>query len=205
MELPLSLAVGLAADERCRAGVLQAACQQLRRGSRAAVHQNDNLAQRQRIAGRIGLLQTAHIVAVAHAGKLCILDRCHNIGHFERRVDQAAAVAAQVENDRTGVLGRQAVPNLRKRRPVVLRADGADLDVLHTVRHRLVGNVHAVDLTALTGNGDVPSVAAHGQLDRRAFLAAQLRCYIGIFQLGRVLTVDFHDKIANLQTGFLRR
>ncbi len=24
-----------------------------------------------------------------------------------------------------------------------------------TVRHRLVGNVHAVDLTALTGNGNV--------------------------------------------------
>ena len=205
MELPLSLAVGLAADERRRAGILQAACQQLRRGSRAAVHQNDNLVKRQRIAGRIGLLQTAHIIAVAHAGKLCILDRCHNIGHFERRVDQAAAVAAQVENDRTGVLGRQAVPNLRKRRPVVLRSDSADLDVLHTVRHRLVGNVHAVDLTALTGNGNVPSVAAHGQLDRCAFLAAQLRCYIGIFQLGCVLTVDFHDKIANLQTGFLRR
>ena len=205
MELTLSLAVGLAADERRRAGILQAACQQLRRGSRAAVHQNDDLAQRQRVAGRIGLLQTAHIIAVAHAGKLYILARCHNICHFERRVDQAAAVAAQVENDRTGVFGRQAVPDLRKRRPVVLRADGADLDVLHTVCHGLIGNVHAVDLTALTGNGNVPSVAAHGQLDRRAFLAAQLRCYIGIFQLGCVLTVDFHDKIANLQTGFLRR
>ena len=48
VELPLSLAVGLAADERRRAGILQAAGQQLGRGSRAAVHQNDNLAQRQR-------------------------------------------------------------------------------------------------------------------------------------------------------------
>ena len=33
----------------------------------------------------------------------------------------------------------------------------------------------------------------------------EMRKTIGIFQLGCVLTVDFHDKIANLQTGFLRR
>ena len=129
--------------------------------------------------------------------------------HFHRLVDQAAAIAAQVEHQafhsRVLLQGLDGGLHLLGRVLVV----GGDIDVAQVaMRHAIVG--HGVHLYLLARDGEglhaVTHIGAHHrELELRVGLPLQALAHLPVFPLGGRVAVDGHDAVARLEARLGRR
>src|SRR6266513_741501 len=186
--------------------ILERAGDDLRRARGPAVHQDDDGEAGPWLG--LGVPIRAGGVGVTAALRHDLLAGIQEqLAHGDSLIQQAARIAAQVEEERLHALLEQTVDGLAELRRRLL-AHGREQDVADlVVEHGR--DLHRADVDHGAGELErerlLDAYAVHPELHRRSRLAPQLlHGLILLPALGRV-TVQRHDLIARLDAGALRR